>query len=249
MASNQCVTCPLVESSGKAPRARPRNLLKSTIRNAGMSIACITNPSSADSQALLHAAMQLGAEIARQKPATQRIPAFTKAVSCSEISALPPTECSICLCNIDDSDASCGASPSPAAAAALKLGCGHLFHPACIALWLKRDASCPTCRWQCRQMRHARVKAAARVVDDEWEEEALKAGDRVWVLNGSGDRRKAGKVVCLEQEDQLCHVCVQFNDGACGYFPVDDVHYMSEEACEAAAAQLGRFATSVAGAM
>ena len=89
MASNQCVTCPLVESSGKAPRARPKNLLKSTIRNAGMSLACITNPSSADSHALLHAAMQLGAEIARQKPATRRIPAFTKAVSCSEISALP----------------------------------------------------------------------------------------------------------------------------------------------------------------
>jgi hypothetical protein len=68
-------------------------------------------------------------------------------------------------------------------------------------------------------------------------------------MNGSGDRRKAGKVVWLEQEDQLCHVCVQFNDGACDYCPVDDVHYMSEEACEAATAQLGRFATSVAGAM
>ena len=53
----------------------------------------------------------------------------------------------------------------------------------------------------------------------------------------------------LEQEDQVCRVCVQFNDGACDCFPVDDVHYMSEEACEAAAAQLGRFATSVAGAV
>ena len=56
-------------------------------------------------------------------------------------------------------------------------------------------------------------------------------------------------MVCVEQEEQLGHVCVQFNDGACDCFPVDHVHYMSEEACEAAEAQVGRFAPAVAAAM
>lgn len=182
-----------------------------------MSLACITNPSLEASQALLQAALQYGTKIAFKKP-VRRVPAFTKAMSRDQILALPATECSICLCDVDAGDADCGGG----GAAAFELGCGHFFHPGCIAPWLRRSETCPTCRWRCRAMKHAVVKrGAGRVsrdsVDDGWVDQALQEGDRVWVKSCS----REGSVQCVDVESNV--VCVELRAGEYDCFAIDDV--------------------------
>ena len=188
-----------------------------------MSLACITNPSLEASQALLQAALQYGTQIAFKK-LVRRAPAFTKDMSRDEILALPATECSICLCDVDAGDADCGGG---AAAAAFKLGCGHFFHPGCIAPWLRRSETCPTCRWRCRAMKHAGVKRGAQRVsrvDDGWVDQPLQEGDRVWVQSCS----RAGSVVCVDLTSDIVRVEL----GACVYdsFAINDVMHLMEVA-------------------
>ncbi len=165
-----------------------KKLLSSTIQNAGLSLACITEPSSDSSDALLKAALMLhGASVSckKKEKKVQGTPQFTKCVAREEILAMPATECSVCLCSIEASDDTPKAS-------ALRLDCGHTFHPDCIKRWFQRDLSCPTCRWQCKKMRHPKVKAAASKDDDGWTDvnSLFQAGD--CVMDASG---RVGQVV------------------------------------------------------
>jgi hypothetical protein len=115
-------------------------------------------------QVALQSATQVAFEVATEFLERRVIP-FTKIVSQDEILASPPTDCSICLCNVE---ASCDDHQNTV----LKVGCGHMFHRDCIAQWFRRDLSCPTCRWQCKKMRHMKVKAAVPSDEDGWSDYA-----------------------------------------------------------------------------
>lgn len=69
---------------------------------------------------------------------------------------MPPTTCSICLggsgSSNDDGSDSVGDNSSVSATE-----CGHVFHEECLARWLSRSRSCPTCRKPLRQDRVFRL--------------------------------------------------------------------------------------------
>lgn len=251
MTSVQLSSCPPSENFRKDSRHRSKNHLRSTFQNAGLNLACIMKPSSAGSEALLQAALRYGEQVVSEsqvcrKQASKAIP-FTNVVTKDEILALPPTECSVCLCNIE-------ACSDDSPAVVLKLDCGHIFHRECIARWLRRDMSCPTCRWQCRLMRHPKVKAAAPTDDDGWIDQPLQAGDNVWVHSTHDNYGPAvrqgtlGKVI--EEENFFRFVTVQLNSpdfmpGLSIQVHASQVELVSE-LNEAAAAHFGRFAAKSA---
>jgi hypothetical protein len=209
--------------SARAPRARSKNLLNSAIQKAGLSLSCIMSPSSASSEALLEAALQQGLQLSCKKKSGSSL---AKGMTSDDILALPPSECSICICPIE---ANCAPSEACTGCPALKLGCGHYFHPECIKPWLLKSASCPTCRWQCKKMRHPRAKAAAVACNDGWEDEPLQVGDRVWIrdinVEGYISSLRVSEVVVLNLATRDCYSC-----------PLECVHLLPNEADEAACA-------------
>jgi hypothetical protein len=232
MSSVQFGCCAASEISGKRFDFRSKNLFNSNIQLAGLCASCITKPSCDSSDALLEAAMDIGAAFASKKKIKQA-PRYTQRLSSNEIAALPATECAICLCNIEVHDDDSNGT-------ALRLGCGHVFHPDCIMTWLPKHSSCPTCRWQCKKMRHPKVKAAAQSDDDGWIDQPLQPGDAV-SIDCSGDHTQLlGKVV--QAEDCYGRVVVELRQfgGFCELY-ADEVNLLSDEAFEAATAQFGRF--------
>ena len=209
--------------SARAPRARSKNLLNSDIQKAGLSLSCIMSPSSASSEALLEAALQQGLQLSCKKKSGSSL---AKGMTSDDILALPPSECSICICPIE---ANCAPSEACTGCPALKLGCGHYFHAECIKPWLLKSSSCPTCRWQCKKMRHPRAKAAAVACNDGWEDEPLQVGDRVWIrdinVEGYISSLRVSEVVVLNLATRDCYSC-----------PLECVHLLPNEADEAACA-------------
>ncbi len=209
--------------SARAPRARSNNLLNSAIQKAGLNLSCIMSPSSASSEAFLQAALQQGLQLSCKK---KNVPSYSKGMTSDEILQLPPCECSICICPIEAHSSpseSCGAGYP-----ALQLGCGHYFHPECIKPWLLKNASCPTCRWQCKKMRHPRAKAAL-ACDDGWEDEPLQIGDRVWIR----DVNVVGTITSTRVSEV---VVLNFATGDCYSCPLECVHLLPNEADQAASA-------------
>ncbi len=186
---------------------------------------CLTSPSSSSSDAFLQAALQQGSQLPCKK---KLAPAYTKAMASEAILALPPTECSICICRIE---AHGDASEACTDCRALQLGCGHFFHPECIKPWLVKSASCPTCRWECKKMRHPRAKASAQLCADDWEDEPLQVGDTVWIQ----DINMIGEV----SSTQLTTVHVlNSSTGDCYECPVECVFLLANNADEAASSAL-----------
>lgn len=71
---------------------------------------------------------------------------------------MPPTSCCICLGGSDSGDDG-GSSDSVGGdnSSVSATECGHVFHEACLARWLSRSRSCPTCRKPLRQDRVFRL--------------------------------------------------------------------------------------------
>jgi len=68
--------------------------------------------------------------------------------------------CSICLCEYEEGED------------VRFLPCKHIFHPACVDTWLKRNASCPSCRQSIRtMMRNEERRERGEGEDGEEEEE------------------------------------------------------------------------------
>jgi hypothetical protein len=193
------------EISSRATFCRSKNLLKSAIQKAGLSVSCLTSPSTSSSDAFLQAAMQQGSQLSCRK---KRVPAYTKAMDSEAILAQPPTECAVCICRIE---AQGDVSEASMNCRALQLGCGHFFHPDCIKPWLVKSASCPTCRWECKKMRHPRARASAQLCADGWEDEPLQVGDTVWIqdLNTIGEviRTKLTTVDVMNSSTGHCYEC------------------------------------------
>lgn len=69
-------------------------------------------------------------------------PAVEGAIAGPSVDSGGPTECIICLTEMDDS----GEDPTRT------LVCGHRFHTACVSEWLSKDGRCPTCRHQIQEV-------------------------------------------------------------------------------------------------